>query len=227
MLGAATPVLFGLFAIAILAEAVLVACWLVSYVIPIELHLTLHQRYCLRCQDGDWQWIVAGYSKLIRFNVQVISTSPTLSKQVPVEETDARKLAMQYPIPRIQFAQWPCVQRAFAVNQRMIPYVGAAIITRYSGTTPEANASAVFVTTPVIMSATSGIACRAWATPCWLPLSCASAIALLIFWRLNVRAREELNRQGRCLICGYDLRATPDRCPECGTAPARKVKTST
>ena len=40
--------------------------------------------------------------------------------------------------------------------------------------------------------------------------------ALVAVRKLRSRRR---GRQGRCAKCGYDLRATPERCPECGASP--------
>ena len=41
------------------------------------------------------------------------------------------------------------------------------------------------------------------------------AVAAIRLWRTHRRRR----RIGHCRRCGYDLRATPARCPECGAVP--------
>jgi hypothetical protein len=56
--------------------------------------------------------------------------------------------------------------------------------------------------------------------PEWIPtLAFTGAI---VFAVKRIRRRHRLKKRiGLCPNCGYDLRATPDRCPECGSAPKR------
>ena len=55
---------------------------------------------------------------------------------------------------------------------------------------------------------------RMLAIPFWAT-AWATAILPAITLQRFLRRRHRL-RKGLCLRCGYDIRATPDRCPECG-----------
>jgi hypothetical protein len=57
---------------------------------------------------------------------------------------------------------------------------------------------------------------RTLSVPYWALAALAAAPRLVLLARDSRRARRV--RDGVCPSCGYDLRATPGRCPECGTA---------
>ena len=75
-------------------------------------------------------------------------------------------------------------------------------------------------TQPSNLQASANTSVILWsvAVPCWLPMLIGSIIPLRVtmLHRRKLRAR----LAGMCCCCNYDLRATPDRCPECGSVPS-------
>ena len=55
------------------------------------------------------------------------------------------------------------------------------------------------------------------AVPMWLPTLVFGATALYLGLSNLLFRRPYRRRRGLCLECGYDLRASKERCPECGT----------
>jgi hypothetical protein len=68
---------------------------------------------------------------------------------------------------------------------------------------------------PAVPGANASVYLRGWSliVPDWLIASTFAALALTLS-----RLRPSNRLAGLCATCGYDLRASPDRCPECGSS---------
>lgn len=60
--------------------------------------------------------------------------------------------------------------------------------------------------------------------PCYFLVPIMAVLPAIWVRGRRAAARQRLQNFNPCLKCGYDLRATPDRCPECGTVPTPTVR---
>jgi hypothetical protein len=70
----------------------------------------------------------------------------------------------------------------------------------------------------VVLTFVPGPQPRLYLLPLWIPLAMVLLLTLLLF-----RPRLRRFPAGRCQECGYDLRASPERCPECGTLRLHRI----
>ena len=74
---------------------------------------------------------------------------------------------------------------------------------------------------PIVATAGTPPSILAISIDWWLVIVVGALLPLarIAAWLLKNRRLSHRQRAGLCPICGYDLRATPGRCPECGSAP--------
>jgi hypothetical protein len=66
-----------------------------------------------------------------------------------------------------------------------------------------------------------------WLFPAWLIVAITGLFPVYRIYTdaIERRAKKRISNH-QCPVCGYDLRATPDRCPECGMVPVKTAETT-
>jgi hypothetical protein len=192
--------------------------WCRSYVVADRLTYTTH--------DADGQWVVR--RSLIKFLFPV-----TIAKAVEARSVDSRN--GRITLSRVGFII-PDGQRLLAPGEPEpdyradFPYTGAehAGFTwehpASSWTSPESDAMRPLGRYEHSWMLSHGY----WAAPAWHVHAAeyeihywllVTLLGIAPLWRIvSALRRRRRVASGHCTNCGYDLRATPDRCPECGGA---------
>ena len=108
-----------------------------------------------------------------------------------------------------------------------IPELGVHYFTSYAPEEPECRCGwlgAGFVRAPryrrsdgVYSRTVYRVFCPSWMAT--ILLGCYPA--LVFVKRRRLRSAKHRRKRGLCVTCGYDLRGSPGRCPECGNEKAR------
>ena len=110
-------------------------------------------------------------------------------------------------------------------NRQLSTYVSPSYVTRYSLYSPPWQFAGVTFTRGPSPNGIPIVAASMPQSYVWIAALLLS-LAPALWTRSFLRARHA-RPSNLCSRCGYDLRATPDRCPECGEAPAEVTHSMT